>query len=89
MENITSTKMGANKFAENTPNAPKFICPICLPKPKKLGFQWKTASLGIHSLCYITMDRYFGFEQLGNADELGPCGWVWRLASFMNFDGMQ
>ena len=29
-----STKMGADKLSENTPNAP-----ICLPKPKSLGFQ--------------------------------------------------
>ena len=33
------TKMGADKAAENTPNAPKFICPNCLPKPKSLGFR--------------------------------------------------
>jgi hypothetical protein len=32
------TKMGADKLAENTPNAPKIICPNCLPKPKILGF---------------------------------------------------
>ena len=31
-------KMGADKLAENTPNALKFICPNCLPKPKNLGF---------------------------------------------------
>ena len=24
--------MGADKLSENTPNAPKFICPNCLPK---------------------------------------------------------
>ena len=36
-----STKMGADKLAENTQNAPKFICPNCLPKPKSLGFQYK------------------------------------------------
>ena len=41
--------MGADKSAENTPNAPKLICPICLPKPKRSGFQWKKASLGVHS----------------------------------------
>ena len=34
-----STKMGADSSVENTPNAPKFICPICLPKPKRSGFQ--------------------------------------------------
>ena len=30
--------MGADCLAENTPNAPKFICPICLPKPKSFVF---------------------------------------------------
>ena len=43
------TKMGADSSAENTPNTPKFICPIFLPKPKSLGFQWKKASLGVRS----------------------------------------
>ena len=31
-----STKMGADKLTESTPNTPKFICPNCLPKPKSL-----------------------------------------------------
>ena len=39
MENMEKethcTKMGADKSAENTPIAPKFICPNCLPKLKK------------------------------------------------------
>ena len=35
--------------AENTPNDPKFICPICLPKLKSSGFHWKKASLGVLS----------------------------------------
>ena len=35
------TKMGADSLAENIPNAPKFICPICLPKPQSSGIQWK------------------------------------------------
>ena len=30
------TKMGADSLAENTLNAPEFICPICLPKPRRL-----------------------------------------------------
>ena len=38
------TKIAADKLAENTPNAPKFIGPNCLLKPKSLGFQWKKAS---------------------------------------------
>ena len=33
--------MGADSSAENTPNAPEFISPICLPKPKSSGFQEK------------------------------------------------
>ena len=41
--------MSGDKLAKNTPNAPKFIFAICLPKPKSLGFQWKKASLGAHS----------------------------------------
>ena len=40
------TKMSADKLFENTPNAPKVICPNCLPKPK---FGWKKASLGVRS----------------------------------------
>ena len=36
--------MGADISAENAPNAPEFICPICLPEPKSSGFQWKKAS---------------------------------------------
>ena len=38
-----STKIGAYKMAKNTPNAPKFIGPNCLPKPKSLVFRWKKA----------------------------------------------
>ena len=41
--------MGADKLFKNTPNAPKFICPNCLPKPRSLGFWWKKASLGVRS----------------------------------------
>ena len=41
--------MGVDSLAENTPNAPEFIRPICLLKPKSSGFQWKKASLGVHS----------------------------------------
>ena len=50
MENMDkghhSIKMGAYSSAENAENAPKFICPICLPKPKNLGFQWKKGIIG-------------------------------------------
>ena len=41
--------MGADSSAENTLNAPEFICPICLLKPNSSGFQWKKALLGVHS----------------------------------------
>ena len=40
--------------AENTyPKCPEFNCPICLPKPKRLGFWWKNASLGVRSPCLL------------------------------------
>ena len=35
--------MGADKSAKNTQNAPKFIYPICLPKPKILWFSKKSS----------------------------------------------
>ena len=55
--------MGADKFTENTLNAPKFICPNCLPKTKSLGFWWKKASLGVHSPCLVAMDlRWYIFQ---------------------------
>ena len=41
--------MGADSLVENTPNAPESIWPICLPKPQSSGFQWKKASLGVHT----------------------------------------
>jgi hypothetical protein len=31
--------MGADSSAKNTPNAPEFISPISLPKPKSYGFE--------------------------------------------------
>ena len=44
--------MGADKSTDNTPNASKFICSNCLPKPNRLGYLWKKASLGVHSPCF-------------------------------------
>ena len=41
--------MGADSLTQNIANAPEFICPTSLPKPKNSGFQWKMASLGIRS----------------------------------------
>ena len=38
--------MGADKLAENTPNAPKLICPNCLPKIKKLRISVKKGFIG-------------------------------------------
>ena len=41
--------MGADSLAENTQNAPQIFGPICLPKPKSLGFSKKQLSLGVRS----------------------------------------
>ena len=43
MENHTRSSAVHGK--SHTPNAPKFICPNCLPKPKSLWFWWKKASV--------------------------------------------
>jgi hypothetical protein len=40
------TKMGAESSAENTPNAPEFICPICLPKAQKFWNSMKKGFIG-------------------------------------------
>ena len=49
--------MGTDSSVESTPNAPEFICPICLPEPKRFGFQWKKASLGVRSPCSDSSDN--------------------------------
>ena len=58
-----STKMVADKSANNTPSAPKLICPNCLPKPKSLGFRWKQASLCVRSPWLE--DSLLYFQQFG------------------------
>ena len=54
--------MGADSLAENTPNAPEFICPICLPKPKSSGFQWRKASLGVRSPCSYKQSVFLWYK---------------------------
>ena len=56
------TKMGADKLAGNTPNAPKFICPNCLPGPKVWDFDEKmlhwvsvVRDVSIHVLCSLNL----------------------------------
>jgi hypothetical protein len=39
---------------KKSPNAPEFIYPICLPKPKRSEFQWKASSLGVRSLWLVS-----------------------------------
>ena len=38
MENMDKGLTGADNLAENTPNAPEFICPICLPSAQAQKF---------------------------------------------------
>ena len=58
---------GADSSAENTLNAPEFICPICLLKPNSSGFQWKKALLGDCSPCLSIENSPF---QEGESKEL-------------------
>ena len=46
--------MGGDKLAKNTANAPKFICPISLLKPKILGFRWKKRLHRASEVCECT-----------------------------------
>ena len=67
--------MGADKSAENTLNAQKFICPNCLSNPKILGFWWKKASLGVRSPCskltiLLLISAFFNFEIQQKLDEI-------------------
>ena len=48
-----SNKMGPDKLTENASNAKKFISQNCLLKSKGLRFQWKKASLRVHSPCML------------------------------------
>ena len=45
----------ADSSAEDSPNAPEFICPICLLKPKSSGFQKKGASFGVRSPWFLAL----------------------------------
>ena len=51
------TKMGADSLAKNTPNAPEFICPICLPMCVSSGFPWKKALSDVGSPWYVAIGR--------------------------------
>jgi hypothetical protein len=62
--------MGAESSAKNSPNAPEFILPICLPKPKISGFQFKKASFDVRSPWLVGTGAwyyyYFIFLRLKN-----------------------
>ena len=64
------TNMGADCSAQNTPNAPEFICPICLLKPKSSRFQWKNALFGVRNPWYVV---YTSIQVTGLFTE---SGWV-------------
>ena len=62
--------MGVDKLANNTPNAPKFICPNCLSKPKNLRFLWKKASLGVCSPCTTRFPASSSWDHINNHNNL-------------------
>ena len=61
--------MGADSLAENTPYAPEFISPICLPKPKSSGFQWKKVSV-IRGLIVLNLS---GWVAQQNNEQICEC----------------
>ena len=71
----------ADNSAENTPNAPKFIRPICLSKPKNLGFHWRKASLGVRSPWFGLLDweQNFQYWQRVPCSKYMYCLWSFKL----------
>ena len=68
------TKMGADKPAEeNTPYAPKLICPNCLPKPKSLGFRFHRAEF---CLIFLSFLGQWNFKKK----------WFWDLLTYSCLD---
>ena len=64
-----SSTMGVDKLAESTPNAPKCICPNCLPKPKSLGFDEKWLHWASVSSINVETDQEFQLEFLAALNE--------------------
>jgi hypothetical protein len=63
--------MDDDSFAKNTPNAPEFICPVCLPKPKSSVFCSFIPPLLVFfslSLIYIRVHRIDMKEREDPAD---------------------
>ena len=56
MENMDthSNKIGADKLAENTSNAPEIFAQIVCPSPKIWSFDEKKPSLGVRSTNFLT-----------------------------------
>ena len=60
--------MSNDSSAKNTPNAPEFVCPICLPKPNVLDFDekrlhWESVVRDVHGskniyLLYVMQRTY-------------------------------
>ena len=82
--------MGADKLAENTTNAPKLICPICLPKPKSLGFDEKrlhwasvvsgfTENISNNVLKRTCFFNLYTLEQFSKWINLFLSIWIWEL----------
>ena len=55
--------MGADKSAENTPNAPKNLGPICLTKPKIMGIS-KKSSLLVSVVCVLSNGYEIDFRKI-------------------------
>ena len=69
--------MGADCSAENIPNVPKFICPICLPKSKSLGLQSKKGFIGrpqsvIFFPFYVSLGHFTHFFHFFRGDHVIP-----------------
>ena len=61
---------------------PKFSGPICLPKPKSFGYQWKKALSVVRSLClrltcHCTLRVSTYVHNIYNSDTIWYVDWKW------------
>ena len=84
MENWThSTKMGADRTAENSPNASKKFSPKCLPKPKSLRFKKSSVlvSVLIYMKYFTTWIVLFVFWKLGSIEKKRSLAFIFLFTS--------
>ena len=75
--------MGVDSLAENSPNTPELIYPICLPKPKGLYFNEKKALLGVRRL---QVRPLYGLDFKGKEEAVAvELSWCCKVLAFQKW----